>query len=247
MDNYEVFKYPTVKEVAFEVRFSEIFFMEKMIGDFQLEIMESFPISKKLEKPYTIIFEGENSKFAETSNKTRTTWQFLTETRQTTVLIRSDRLNILTKEFKTYNHPDHPRFRDIITEVVSRFLDKFPIKQFERIGLRYIDHCPLEEKNNNYFKNYYEPIFDIEKFKLEDIIENFNLFRLKKENYELLFQSGIRKISDDYNYFMDFDGYTKNISINEYLDHLDKIFVMINDLYFDNITEEFKKYMRGEL
>ena len=41
----EVFPNPTVKLVAFEIKYPNLFFLESKIGDLQIEIMEQFPES----------------------------------------------------------------------------------------------------------------------------------------------------------------------------------------------------------
>jgi len=44
----EVFKYPTVKEVAFEIKFPHLFSIENRIGDFQDKIILQFPDSAQV-------------------------------------------------------------------------------------------------------------------------------------------------------------------------------------------------------
>ena len=41
----EVFPNPTVKQVIFQIRFPNLFYMENKIGDLQLKIMKEFPQS----------------------------------------------------------------------------------------------------------------------------------------------------------------------------------------------------------
>jgi hypothetical protein len=44
----EVFRNPTVKQVAFEIKFPNLFFIESKIGDLQMIIMDKFPESALL-------------------------------------------------------------------------------------------------------------------------------------------------------------------------------------------------------
>jgi len=39
----EIFPNPTVKQVIFELKFSNLFYIEDKIGDLQLKVMERFP------------------------------------------------------------------------------------------------------------------------------------------------------------------------------------------------------------
>jgi hypothetical protein len=41
----EIFPNPTVKQVIFQIRFPNLFYIENKIGDFQLKIMKEFPKS----------------------------------------------------------------------------------------------------------------------------------------------------------------------------------------------------------
>jgi len=247
MDKYEVFKKPTVVKVVFEIRFPQLFNIEQKISEFQLKIMDDFPLSDQLfEQPFQISPSGTPAPPLTPLGNVTLVWQFQNPTQKTKIIVKSNRLNIISTEYKSYNHPDHPKFRELIKNIVLKFLALVSIKKFERIGLRYIDICPLEQKTNEYFEKYYHPNFDINQFKVEDIIENLSLVRIKREPHNLLFKSGIR--TDDkgnYIYFMDFDGYSFNTLNEKFLEVTDNLQQIIYKVYFDNITEEFKNYMRG--
>ena len=42
----EVFPNPTVKQVVFQVKFPNLFYLENKIGDFQMKIMKEYPKSE---------------------------------------------------------------------------------------------------------------------------------------------------------------------------------------------------------
>jgi len=246
MEEYEVFKKPTVIKVVFEIRFPQLMNIGQNIGDFQLEIMDDFPISDKFyEQPFQIPVGGPGAPPISPIGNVGIVWKFQNTTKKNTLIVKSNRLNIISTEYKSYNHPEHPKFRDLIQDVVSKFLKINPIKKFERIGLRYIDHCPLENKTNNYFRNFYKPNFDLEQFNIEEIMENFVLIRMRREPHNLLFKSGIMEDNKgNYMYFMDFDGYAINKKSESFLDVSDELHKLIHKVYYDNITDELKKYMR---
>jgi len=171
-------------------------------------------------------------------------WHFENESGKTKITIHSNKLNIISNEYKSYNHPSEKKFRDIIEKIVTLFIKQVPIKNFTRLGIRYIDHCPLEKLENEYFKNFYTPLFDIDRYKLEDILENRMLFRVRKNDYQLLFQSAIREIDDSYKYIIDFDGYAINVEASNFINVTDDLKRLIKKEFFSNITENFKEYMR---
>lgn len=127
------------------------------------------------------------------------------------------------------------------------FLEKVPIKNFSRVGIRYIDYCPLEERNNEYFETFYIPVININKYKIEDIVENHVLIRTKRGNYYLLFQCGIRQFEGKYQYYLDYDGYANDIGTDNFIVVTDDLQKMIKKEYYSNITEKFKQYMRGDV
>lgn len=243
----EVFDNPSVVEVAFEVRFPNLFYIAQKIGDFQLEIMDEFPKSSQIIEQSVVIGEDKASAVGENIEKPIPIWQFENETGKNKITIRSNRLNITSQEYKSYNNPKvDNRFRDLLTEIVPTFLKIVPIKNFSRIGIRYIDHCPLEELSNEYFKSFYIPVIDIDTYKIEDIIENYVSIRTKRDNYYLLFQCGIRQFEEKYKYYLDYDGYANNIEADNFIGVTDELQKMIKKEYYSNITEEFKQYMRAD-
>jgi len=137
------------------------------------------------------------------------------------------------------------KFRDAINRIVTEFIQIVPIKKFARIGLRYIDHCPLDEKTNQYFKNYYTPVFDIDKNKIEDILDTHIVIRKKIDSYGLLYQCKISKIGDSYKYILDFDSYAENVNSARFISVTDELRKIDRDEFFSSITEDFKQKMRG--
>ncbi|PHP45401.1 hypothetical protein B6V01_004215 [Methanosarcinales archaeon ex4572_44] len=57
--NDEIFANPPLHEVAFEVRFPHLFYINQRIGEFQLEIMDDFPKSSQIsEQAFAIDEKG---------------------------------------------------------------------------------------------------------------------------------------------------------------------------------------------
>jgi len=79
---------------------------------------------------------------------------------------------------------------------------------------------------------------------LEDILENKMLFRVRKNDYQLLFQSAIREIDNSYKYIMDFDGYAINVEASNFINVTDDLKRLIKNEFVSNVTENFKQYMR---
>jgi len=243
-DTDEVFANSPLFEVAFEVRFPHLFYIAQKIGEFQLDIVDDFPKSSQV-FTQSFVFGEKREVIPDKDNVNAIpSWQFENETGKTRIVVYSNKLNIISREYKSYNHPSEKKFKDLITKILSVFAKTVPMKKFSRIGIRYIDHCPLERLDNEYFKNYYNPIFNIDKYKVEDILDNLFMVNIKREQYNLLFQCGIRKLDVGYKYIMDYDGYATEIEADSCITTTDELRRLIKKEFLSNITEDFKKYMR---
>lgn len=240
----EVFPNSPLIEVAFEVRFPNLFYINQKIGEFQLDIIDDFPKSSQVfTQPFIL---GEKNEVISDKDNVNAipSWRFENETGKTKIMVYSNKLNIISKEYKSYNHPSNKNFRNLVTKILSIFAKTVPIKKFSRLGIRYIDHCPLERLDNKYFRNYYNPIFNIDKYKVEDIIDNLFIINIKREQYNLLFQCGIKKLDVGYKYIMDYDGYATDIEASTCITTTDDLRRLIKNEFLSNITDDFKEHMR---
>jgi uncharacterized protein (TIGR04255 family) len=241
----EVFRNPSVIEVDYEVRFPPLFYINQKIGDFQLEIIDEFPkSSQQLQSAVTF---DENGIALKDETRPILSWTFETPNSKTKIIVRQNSMIISSTEFKSYDSYPTNKFRDIISQTISKFRKHVPIKNFNRIGLRYIDRCPIDELTNEYFCKFYKPIIDINKYQIEDLIDNLTQIRMRKPPYYLLLQTGIKQIGEKYQYFMDFDGYAQNVDPKDVMDVSDALHAIIHDEFYTNITEDFKNYMRRDL
>jgi uncharacterized protein (TIGR04255 family) len=242
----EVFSNPSVIEVDYEVRFTPLFYINQKIGDFQLEILDAFPKSSQ-QVQSSVTFDENGIALKDETNKSVLSWTFKTTDSKTKIIVRQNSLIISSTEFKSYDSYPANKFRDIISQTISKFRKHVPIKNFNRIGLRYIDKCPLDELTNEHFCKFYKPIIDINRYHIEDLIDNLSQIRIRKPPHYLLLQTGIKEINGKYQYFMDFDGYAQNIDPNNVMEVSDALRAIVHDEFYLNITEDFKDYMRRDI
>lgn len=144
----EVFPNPTVREVIFQIRFPNLFYMENKIGDLQLEIMEEFPKSALLIRRKVVFADvGAGERISEIGNDLDQgtgikIWQFSSK-KNFQLNVTSDSLDITSQHHKTYDLEGGDKFRDIIRYVLDCFFQITKIPILSRIGLRYIDECPI--------------------------------------------------------------------------------------------------------
>jgi len=210
----EVFKNPAVIEVAYEVRFPPQFYISRKIGDYQLVILDEFPESSQ-QVQTMVTLDANGVALKDEANKPVLNWVFENVDSKTKITVKQNSLSIISTEFKSYDSGPENKFKDVVSQVVSKFRKHIPIKNFTRLGLRYIDRCPLDELTNEYFGKFYMPVIDINKYRLEDLIDTLIQIRMKKPPHYLHFQSGIKLFGEKYKYFMDFDGYAQNVDANQ--------------------------------
>jgi len=248
----EVFPNPTVKKVIFQIRYPNLFYIENRIGDIQLRLMKKFPESALVYRqrilfanvgPDVKIEKEFDKKPEEAATKI---WQFESPN-DYRLNILSDSLDISSAFHKTYNNPASDiRFRDIIELVLNSFFEVTKIPTVKRIGLRYIDECPIPEKTNKAFKEYYKTTFPLARFKLEHAKEMRFRTVVKRGNYFLTFDESLEIIDDAYKLILDFDGFTENISPADCLKVSDSLHDLILKEYEKSLKEPVYEYMRKE-
>ena len=250
----EVFKRPTVKHVVFQISYPNLFFLESKIGDFQIEIMKKFPESALLFRRQVLFADlGPEDKLEEIVDKTekekgtQKIWQFNSPDGYK-LNLQTNSLDISSQLHKTYNNQNSEnRFRDIIEFVINHFLNITKIPLILRIGLRYIDECPVPSNKTDEFISYYNSTFPVSRFKIEDATEMNFITVAKRGDCFVRYAESFKLLSDDvYKLILDFDGFANNIQANRCLVTTDKLHDIIAAEFEATIKEPVYRYMRGE-
>lgn len=245
----EVLPNPTVKQVIFQIRFPNLFYLENKIGDLQMRIMKEFPASNLIFRRQLVFADmGPKGKLEDIQSDLdkeygKKIWQFKSE-KNFTLNVISNSLDINSRHHKTYNLEDGDKFRDIIQFVLDNFFEVVSIPIINRIGLRYIDECPIPSKDNDTFKSYYNSVFPLDRFNLSDANEMFFRTVTRKEDYYLAYMESLQKTGDEYRLILDFDGFAENIASGDYLKVTDKLHEIILEEYERTIKEPVIEYMK---
>ena len=250
MARVEIFPNPTVKQVIFQIRFPNLFYIEQKVGEYQLKIMRKFPKSKLVQLRQFLVAVGPSDAddvpddVKDKSGMYRKTWQF--ESEEGVVLnINSDSLDLTSTRHKSYDNPDAPmRFRDAIKEAVDAFIATTDIPVITRIGLRYIDECPIPARDDAKFREYYDSPLPLERFPLRDAIELAVRARVRRGKLYLFYQERVTGEQDDPRLILDFDGYAENIEAAQYLNVADQLHELVADEYDKSIKEPVREHMR---
>ena len=250
MATNEIFPNPTVKQIIFQIRFPSLFSMESLIGTYQTHIMERFPKSQQLLSrrfmfgPVPDSSHNRDVSDEEDVGAIKKIWKFTTES-GVILNVQVDSLDISSMVHKTYKNPKgKERFRDIIEFVLKRFFDVTQIPKINRIGLRYIDECPIVSRGKATFRRYYNTTLPLERFSLKDALEMSFFAKARRGKYFLNFRESLIEQSEESKLILDFDGYAENIKASDCLDVSDSLHDLISEEYEASIKEPVYKYMR---
>jgi uncharacterized protein (TIGR04255 family) len=243
----EVFPNPTVKQVIFQIRFPNLLFLESKMGDYQQRIMGQFPESEVVYRQQVVFVdigpEARIEEFPKPEARKRI-WKFVSPD-EVVLNLSTDSLDISSKSHKTYSNPcGKLRFRDTIRFAVDAFLAVAPVPVIRRIGLRYIDECPVPKRTKEEFTSYYNTSFPIDRFSLEDALEMQFKACVKRSGSFLRYIESLQTRDGTDMLVLDFDGFAENIKATEYLDVTDALHRLISEEYQRIIKEPVYEYMR---
>ena len=248
----EVFVRPTVKRVIFEIRFPNLFYMESKIGDLQLKIMKEFPESALVFRRQVVFADlGPAVKDQDVAEQLvgepgRKIWQFKSpQGFQLNVLGNS--LNIASNFHKSYSNPEaEHRFRDVIEFVLDNFLEVMRVPALGRVGLRYINECPVPRKDTDTFREYYDSVFPLGRFALEDATELLFRAVVARREYSLRYSETLRTEAGGLKLIIDLDAFTQAIESKRCLSVVDDLHKLIRQEFLRTIREPVIEYMRGK-
>jgi len=246
----EVYPNPTVREVHFEIRFPNLFFIEGKIGDFQLGIMKEFPQSKLLLRRHLVFADvGPEAKLEQLPQEIEDerrgkVWQFLSGT-GVQVNVMTSALGIHSSRHRTYSNPSaESRFRDTIEFVVSNFLRVANLPVIERLGLRYMDVCPLPQKTNAVLQDYYNTALPVGRFAIDDAEIMQFVALVKRNGFSLRYTEALQPKEKSDQLLLDFDASAAYVKAGEYLSVTDRLHELISDEYERTIKEPVRCFMR---
>lgn len=247
----EVFANPTVKTVAFEVKFPNLFFLESKIGDLQIKLMERFPESALLYRRQLLFADvlpgaltPDLMAGGADESSSQKIWQFKSP-QNYVVNIQANSIVIQSEFHKTYNLGNGERFRDAIKFLMDAFLELTRIPLITRIGLRYIDECPIPGKSNEEFLGYYNSVFPLSRFSLADATEmDFKTVVKRGDAFVRYVESLVRSEADTFKLMLDFDGFQERVPSNEYLNVTDRLHDLISAEFEASIKEPLYAYMK---
>lgn len=249
----EVFPNPTVHQVVFQVRFPSLFFMESRLGDFQLAIMPQFPESELRLQRAVLFAHGTDpdalvKQLPETDGTTKI-WTFKNRT-GVLVELKHDSLTILSTQHKSYK-TGTDAFRAVIEFVFASLLKVVPVPVVTRLGLRYVDSCPVPEFTTDGVAKYYETTLPLKRFAVESMRGEMTMRAVvaRGENRRLQYIEQLQPpdatARTAAKLVLDFDASAENLKPDEVLTVTDELHAIIRSDFEATIKQPVIDWMRG--
>ncbi|MBF0552783.1 MAG: TIGR04255 family protein, partial [Deltaproteobacteria bacterium] len=113
-----------------------------------------------------------------------------------------------------------------------------------RVGLRYVDECPMFERTNESFKSLYNTTFPITRFAIQDAHEMFFNTLIKRGDYRLRYVEALQPKEKGGKLTLDFDAYMTNVNADDLLTVTDDLHDLILAEYEKTIKNPIIEYMR---
>ena len=246
----EVYPRPTVKTVIFQIRFPNLFYIESKIGDFQLRIIDEFPDSSLQVRRNVVVAdlgpEVKDIPLEFAPEPAKKIWQFKSP-KGYTLNVMSDSLDLTSQLHKSYDRPEAEyRFRDAIEKATTSFLEVTGIPTISRLGLRYVNECPILEKKSDVFREYYATTFPLCRFPLEDSSEMLFRAVTRRNSLHVGYAEVLQKRDEEYKLIIDIDAFTTNLRAGDYLQYCDELHGLIVSEFGASIKQPVIDYMRGK-
>ena len=241
----EVFPNPFVKKVLFQITFPNLFFLPNRIGEFQIKIMKQFPTSQLLIRRSMVFVDATDQETEEQLPKlhkqpeeTSRVWQFVSDS-GITLDVATGSLSLSSD-----NHRGYEPLRQTIEFVCRVFLELTEIPLVNRIGLRYINECPISGSTNEEFQKYYNSTFPLTRFALQDSVEMQCKVAVSRPPHILRLIETLRRRGDRCSLMLDIDAWSEGIDSSVVLDITDALHETIQSEFRTTIKEPALALMR---
>lgn len=176
----EIFPRPSVREVAFEVRFAPHLRVVPEVWRIQDGLAEDYP---RLLEEDQLQPEGRSIHF----------YTFTDSAGQRTIKLSQENFIVISNKYANFES-----FKAEALEHIKAFAELFEIKNFNRIGLRYINHIDLpgDDVINRLQEMVHAPI-DFARFNPESIEQFLTEFRLKVEDDRLTVRGALLAVPSE--------------------------------------------------
>jgi uncharacterized protein (TIGR04255 family) len=228
----EVFPRPSIREVAFEIRFAPRLRISAELWKIQDAVVDQYPIvgsEQALQPNGTILMVN----------------VFQNPTAARAIKVSQENFVVA---FTKYT-----RFEDFKEEVIAKtkqFCSKFDVSSIARAGLRYVNNIviPAADKTSTILR-YVRPVIDFERVDIEDIDQFVTEVRMRRKNHLVTLRGALLGTLEDGRrvYVLDVDCHSRvQQKAEEIPELLDEYHESAQQFFLDHITDQYKDVMRGK-
>jgi uncharacterized protein (TIGR04255 family) len=248
MPAHEIFPNPVVKQVAFEVRFPSLFFIEGRIGDFQVQVMKDFPQSELVHRRNIMLVAGNPDNFEEVVKQQKSDsidkiWQFKSAS-GTKLEVSTKNLVLTAENHLSYHQGEENAFRAVIDRVVARFFALVKIPVALRVGLRYINECPIFDRSTERFNACYNSILPLGRFGLENVVNVDCAVVANAKECQFRHGESLRLGPKDGQLILDLDASAENVPSEQVMARTDILHETISAEFKHTVKEPILDFMR---
>ncbi len=226
----EIFPHPSVREVAFEVRFAPRLRITSEVWRIQDSLAESYPaVSQEMQaldehqvQAYVFGNPGTGS----------------------SIRVSQESFAVVFHQYDSFEE-----FKDEALRRTDAFAEKFGIQTFHRVGLRYVNHIELgPEQGVEDLKRYVNLPVDFDRFDPASIEQLSTEMRLALDEHKMTIRDElVRRPGNGGGLFvLDLDCHTfAHIEIEDLPLLMDEFHRKIQIQFLEHVREEYKQIMRG--
>lgn len=227
----ELFAQPSVREVAFEARFAPRLRIAPEVWRIQDSLAESFPVVTQEMQ-------------AQSDGRLLQTYVFASPEKRRSVKVSQENFVILFNEYRSFEE-----FKQEVLERTQAFAKEFNIQNFQRVGLRYVNHIELRPGQGiQDLRRYVNLPVDFDRFDPASIEQLLTEFRLAAGEHKITVRGALLQMPgrDNGLFILDFDCYAFSGDLGSLPKLLDEFHHKIQLQFLEHIREEYKQIMRGK-
>jgi uncharacterized protein (TIGR04255 family) len=226
----ELFAHPSVREVAFEVRFAPRLRIAPEVWRIQDNLAESYPaVSQEVQ--------------VQPDGRPLQAYVFANPERHRSVKVSQENFVVIFNEYTSFED-----FKQEALERVTAFTREFTIQNFQRVGLRYVNHIELRPGQGiQDLRRYVNLPIDMDRFDPASIEQLLTEFRLHSGQHKITVRGALIQVPgrDGGLFILDFDCYAFTGDLRSLPAMMDEFHNKIQLQFLEHIREEYKQVMRG--
>jgi uncharacterized protein (TIGR04255 family) len=227
----EIFPSPSVREVAFELRFAPRLRIAPEVWRIQDSLAESYPTVSQEVQP-------------QADGRLLQPYVFANHEKGRSIKVSQENFVIVFNQYGSFEE-----FKEEALQRAQAFAREFSIQTFQRVGLRYVNHIELApDQGVRDLQRYVNLPLDLDRFDPASIEQLLTEFRLNVEEHKITIRGALIRIPGKAGglFILDFDCYTlAPVDIDSLSPLMDVFHHRIQIQFLEHIREEYKQIMRG--